>query len=257
VTEVRLADQLRYRVFDDDVALGTAAADDAVVAIRAAIDQRGVANIMLATGNSQFAFLAALVDRHDVAWDKVTAFHMDEYAGLSPSHPASFQRYMRERVAAHLPLHAFHYLHGDAPDANAEARRYADLLRAHPLDLCCLGIGENGHLAFNDPPVADFDDSLDVKIVELDRACREQQVGEGHFATVADVPTHAITVTIPALLRAGAVLAIVPEMRKATPVRAALEGPITTACPASILRRQPNATLFLDRASASLLSAAV
>ena len=142
---------------------------------------------------------------------------------------------------------------GDTGDAEAEARRYADLLRAHPLDLCCCGIGENGHLAFNDPPVADFDDPLDVKIVALDDASRRQQVAEGHFATVDDVPTHAITVTIPALLRAGRVLAIVPEMRKAAPVQAALEGPISTACPASFLRTQPHATLYLDADSASLL----
>jgi glucosamine-6-phosphate deaminase len=258
VTETRFAEQLSYRVFDDDGALGRAAAADAVAAVRDAIEQRGAANVMLATGNSQFAFLAALVERRDdVAWDRVTAFHMDEYAGLPPAHPASFQRYMRERVAAHLPVHAFHYLHGDAPDAADEAARYAGLLHEYPLDLGCLGIGENGHLAFNDPPVADFDDPLDVKVVELDRACRQQQVGEGHFATVDDVPTHAITVTIPALLRARSVLAIVPEARKAAPVRAALEGPISTACPASVLRRQKNATLYLDRASASLLSSAV
>jgi glucosamine-6-phosphate deaminase len=258
VSETRFADQLPYRVFDDDVALGRAAAQDAVAALREAIAARGAANVMLATGNSQFAFLAALIERaDDVAWDRVTAFHMDEYAGLAPSHPASFQRYMRERVAAHLPLRTFHYLQGDAPDPDAEAGRYAELLRAHPLDLCCLGIGENGHLAFNDPPVADFDDPLDVKVVELDRACREQQVGEGHFATVNEVPTHAITVTIPALLRARRVLAIVPETRKAVPVRAALEGPISTTCPASVLRRQSNAALFLDRDSASLLTATV
>jgi glucosamine-6-phosphate deaminase len=160
---------------------------------------------------------------------------------------------MRERIAARIPVREFHYLHGDAPDAAAEAQRYAALLDDHPLDLCCLGIGENGHLAFNDPPVADFDDPLDVKIVELDDDCRRQQVGEGHFASFDDVPARAITVTIPALLRAKCVLAIVPEARKAPPVAAALEGPVTTACPASILRRQPHARLYLDAESASLL----
>jgi glucosamine-6-phosphate deaminase len=179
---------------------------------------------------------------------------MDEYAGLAPSHAASFQRYMRERIAARVPIGTFHYIDGDAPDAAAEAARYAAVLQAGPLDLCCLGIGENGHLAFNDPPVADFDDPLDVKVVELDDACRRQQVGEGHFATVADVPTNAITVTVPALLRAGTVLAIVPEARKAAPVAAALDGPVTTACPASALRRTPHATLYLDRDSAALVA---
>ena len=164
----------------------------------------GEANVMLATGNSQLAFLAELVPRPGIAWDRVRAFHMDEYVGLPPTHSASFQRYMRERVAAQLPLKEFHYLQGDTGDAETEARRYEALLRAYPLDVCCAGIGENGHLAFNDPPVADFDDRRDVKIVALEPASRRQQVGEGHFASIDDVPTHAITVTIPALLRAGA-----------------------------------------------------
>ncbi len=181
---------------------------------------------------------------------------MDEYVGLAATHSASFQRYMRERVAAQLPFMEFNYLAGDAPDSEQEALRYEALLRAHSLDLCCAGIGENGHLAFNDPPVADFDDPRDVKIVALDEASRRQQVGEGHFASIADVPTRAITVTIPALLRAHRVLVIVPEARKARPVREALYGPISTACPASILRRQPNATLYLDLESATLLELA-
>jgi glucosamine-6-phosphate deaminase len=247
-------DRLAVRVFDDDRELGAAAAADAAATIGDAVSSRGVAHVMLATGNSQFAFLDALVARDDVDWGAVIAFHMDEYVDLAPSHPASFQRYMRERVAARVPVREFHYLQGDAPDAGAEAERYAALLRAHPLDLCCLGIGENGHLAFNDPPVADFDDPLDVKIVELDDACRRQQVGEGHFGTVADVPAQAITVTVPALLRARRVQAVVPEQRKAAPVQATLRGPITTACPASALRHHPDATLYLDRESASLLS---
>jgi glucosamine-6-phosphate deaminase len=247
-------ESLRVQVFDDDHALGRTAAEDAAEAVRAAVDANGVANVMFASGNSQFSFLDELLARHHIDWGAIVAFHMDEYAGVAPEHPASFQRYMRERITARVPVRAFHYLHGDATDATAEAKRYAALLHEHPLDLCCLGIGENGHLAFNDPPVADFDDPLDVKVVELDAACRAQQVGEGHFPSIDAVPTHAITVTIPALLRARRVLAIVPEARKATPVAAALEGPISTACPASILRRQSHATLYLDRESASLLS---
>src|SRR5262249_45047418 len=146
----------------------------------------------------------------------------------------------------------FHYLSGDT-DAAAEADRYEALLRRHPLDLCCCGIGENGHLAFNDPPVADFADPRTVKVVALEEASRRQQVGEGHFETIDDVPTHAITVTVPALLAAGRVLAIVPEARKAEPVRAALYGPVTTDCPASILRRCSNATLHLDLDSSALV----
>lgn len=234
-------------------ALAEAASAEAVEAIRTALATRGTANVMLATGNSQLAFLAELVRRSDVEWSAVRAFHMDEYVGLSPGHPASFQRYMRDRVAAAVTLGAFHYLHGDAPDPQVEAERYAALLVDHPLDLCVLGVGENGHLAFNDPPVADFDDPLAVKVVALDELCRRQQVGEGHFASFADVPTHAITVTIPALLAARRVIAIVPEARKAGPVRAAIRGPVTTACPASILRTRGDVSIHLDTDSAARL----
>jgi glucosamine-6-phosphate deaminase len=246
-------DELSVRVFDDVQTLAAAAAMDAADAIRSAIDDRGAANIMLATGNSQLVFLAALIEHRDVDWSRVTAFHMDEYVDLSPTHTASFQRYMREKVAAMIPVKEFQYLNGDTGDAQTEADRYTALLRAHPLDLCVCGIGENGHLAFNDPPVADFHDPADVKIVALEPASRRQQVAEGHFATIDDVPTHAITVTIPALVRAHRLLAIVPEARKAVPVRDALLGPIATSCPASLLRRQPHATLYLDADSASLL----
>jgi glucosamine-6-phosphate deaminase len=255
VTARFTVDALDVRVFENLDDLAGAAAHDAAGAIARGVEANSVANVMFASGNSQLAFLDQLVARSDVEWGNVVAFHMDEYAGISGTHPASFQRYMRERIATRVDLCEFHYIDGDAPDPIAEADRYAVVLRDHPLDLCCLGIGENGHLAFNDPPVADFDDPLDVKVVALDDACRRQQVGEGHFATVDDVPPRAITVTIPALLRARRVLAIVPEARKAAPVAAALEGAVSTACPASVLRRQPHASLFLDRGSASLLSA--
>ena len=247
------AGELDVRVYDDLPTLARAAANDAASAVAAAIDARGDANVMLATGNSQLAFLAELVTHTEVDWSAVTAFHMDEYAGIASGHSASFQRYMREKVASMITVKEFHYLAGDTGNAQAEADRYSALLRAHPLDLCVCGIGENGHLAFNDPPVADFDDPVDVKLVALEPASRRQQVAEGHFATIDDVPTHAITVTIPALVRARRVLAIVPETRKAAPVRDALRGPVSTACPASYLRRQPHATLYLDVDSASLL----
>jgi glucosamine-6-phosphate deaminase len=246
-------DELTVRVAGDGSELARDAAGEAADALRAAISARGEANVMLATGNSQLVFLSRLVEEGGIDWARVRAFHMDEYIGIGPTHPASFQRYMRERVAAKLPVKEFHYLTGDTDNAEAEAQRYARLLRDYPLDLCCCGIGENGHLAFNDPPVADFEDPRDVKIVGLDEASRRQQVGEGHFSSIDDVPTHAITVTIPALLRAGRTLAIVPEQRKARPVRDALLGPVSTDCPASILRRCSHATLFLDRESASLL----
>ena len=244
------AGELDVRIYDDLESLARAATADATAAITDAITERGTANVMLATGNSQLAFLAELVTRRDVDWTRVTAFHMDEYVGMGAGHPASFARYMRERVAEKIPLRDFNYLDGTA-DPEAEARRYAALLQAHPLDLCCAGIGENGHLAFNDPPVADFEDPLDVKVIALEGASRRQQVDEGHFASIDDVPTHAMTVTIPALLRAKRVLVIVPESRKAAPVKATLESEVSTACPATILRTQPHATLYLDTASAT------
>jgi glucosamine-6-phosphate deaminase len=171
---------------------------------------------------------------------------------VGPDHPAGFQRWIRERIVEPARPKAAYYVEG-LGDAEAECRRYSDLLRQYPLDLCCLGVGENGHLAFNDPPVADFADRRDVKVVELEAACRRQQVNEGHFLSLDDVPVHAITVTIPALLRAGRVLAVVPEARKAEPVAEALTGPITTACPASALRSISHATIYLEPDSARLV----
>jgi glucosamine-6-phosphate deaminase len=250
MTSELVIDSMAVRVFPDPRALGAAAAVHAAGVIREAIEARGVANVMFASGNSQLEFLGCLTAGSDVDWARVVGFHMDEYLGLPATHPASFRRYMHEEIVDKVRLQAFREIAGDAPDAEAECSRYAGLLRVNPLDLCCLGVGENGHLAFNDPPVADFDDPRDVKVVELDDACRNQQVGEGHFAAFADVPTHAITVTIPALLRSRTVLAIVPEARKRGPVERALRGPVSTACPASVLRTMPNTTLYLDAASA-------
>ena len=185
-------------------------------------------------------------------WADTVVFHMDEYVGIGPDHPAGFQRWIRERIVEPAQPKAAYYVEG-LGDAEEECARYAGLLRQHPLDLCCLGIGENGHLAFNDPPVADFADPLDVKVVELDAACRRQQVNEGHFPDLDAVPARAMTVTVPALLRAGRVLAIVPEARKAEPVRAALTGPIAPSCPASALRTITHATVHLEPESARLL----
>jgi glucosamine-6-phosphate deaminase len=249
VSSDRRVDRLWVRVFPSRRELDIASAADAAGVLHAAVTERGVANAMFATGNSQLGFLEELVTR-EVEWSKVVVFHMDEYVGVGPEHPAGFGRYIRERIADRVDARMVHYIQGTG-DADAECERYAHLLARHPLDLCCLGIGENGHLAFNDPPVADFDDRNDVKVVELDTACRAQQVHEGHFASIDAVPTHAITVTIPALLRARRVIANVPEARKAAPVLAALEGPISTACPASALRTCAHARLYLDRDSAS------
>ena len=248
----RQVDGLAVRVSPDPAALAGDAADLAAEALRSAVAERGVANVMLATGNSQLEFVGQLTAMRGVPWSATVVFHMDEYVGVGADHPAGFRRWIRRRVADRTHPRRAHYLNGLAEPAE-ECRRYAALLAAHPLDLCCLGIGENGHLAFNDPPVADFDDPADVKVVILDTPCRRQQVHEGHFPDLASVPTRAVTVTIPALLRARRVLAIVPEARKAAPVQRTLLGPVTTACPATALRRIDRATLFLEPASAARL----
>ena len=241
-------------VHPDGRALARSAADRAAATLRRAVDANGTAHAMFATGNSQLEFIDALVTATpDVPWNDIVVFHMDEYVGVGPDHPAGFQRWIRERISDRVHPRTAHYIDGLA-DPEVECRRYAAVLTDHPLDLCCLGIGENGHLAFNDPPVADFDDPRDMKVVELDRQCRLQQVHEGHFPDIAAVPSLALTATIPALLRARTVLAVVPEARKANPVHAALTGPVSTACPASVLRTRANVTLLLDPDSASLLT---
>jgi len=240
-------------VHADVAEMARAAANQAAACLRAAVQARGVAHAMFATGNSQLAFVEALVTQApDVPWSDVVVFHMDEYVGIGPDHPAGFQRWIRERIVTPAAPRAAHYVEGLGDPVQASAR-YAELLADHPLDLCCLGIGENGHLAFNDPGVADFDDPFDVKVVELEAACRQQQVDEGHFPDVASVPSHAITVTIPALVRAVQVMAIVPEKRKAEPVRAALTGPVSTRCPASVLRTMSHVTIHLEPESARLV----
>jgi glucosamine-6-phosphate deaminase len=249
----RTVDRLRVRLHTDAITLARAASIEAAARLRAAVSARGVAHAMFATGNSQLAFVDALTrSTSDVPWSDVVVFHMDEYLGVGPDHPAGFQRWIRERIVDRAHPATAHYIDGLA-DPTDVCWRYTALLDRHPLDLCCVGIGENGHLAFNDPPVADFDDPVDVKVVELDLNCRRQQVGEGHFPTVDAVPTHALTVTIPALLRARTVIVITPEARKSESVRAALTGPVSPACPASVLRRCANATLHLDSESAALL----
>ncbi len=253
--EAFTVDAMAVRVHDTGTELAADAAAEAAATIGRAVDARGVAHVMFATGNSQLGFLDVLTARDDVDWGRVVGFHMDEYRDLPADHPASFRRYLQERIVDRVHPGRFEFIVGDAPDPAGECARYGALLADAPLDLCCLGIGENGHLAFNDPPVADFADPVAVKVVVLDERCRRQQVGEGHFATISDVPGEAITVTIPALLAAGRVLAIVPDARKRDPVRAALTGPVTTACPASILRTRDNVTLHLDRLSAAGVAA--
>jgi glucosamine-6-phosphate deaminase len=246
-------DALPVRVYADQEDLSAAVAAEVRDYLAALLARQGAAAAILATGNSQIRFLARLVELGGVDWSRITLFHMDEYLGLDAGHRASFRRYMRERVAALVQPRAFHYLQGDCDQPLDEIERYTALLRAQPIDLCCLGIGENGHIAFNDPPVARFDDPHWVKLVKLDDACKLQQVREGHFPSLEAVPPYALTLTIPALCSARKMMCVAPETRKAQAVRDALRGPIATACPASILRRQPQCTLLLDRDSAALL----
>jgi len=243
---------LAVLVFSNEDDMGVYAAREAEKVIGSAINRRGDARVMLATGNSQIKFMEQLRDRTGIDWARVTVFHMDEYIGIPATHPASFRRYIKSRLTDFVKPKAAHFIDGDASDVKAEVRRYSALLSERPMDLCCMGIGENGHLAFNDPP-ASFSDTELLKIVTLTEECRRQQTGEGHFPTIADVPPTAITVTIPALLSAVTIFVIAPEMRKAEAVRKALVGPIAESCPASILQRYANARLLLDNDSASSL----
>lgn len=243
-------DKLPVEVYESRAAMGAAGAAVAHEVLTNAIAARGEANLILATGNSQLSFLHALRDLAGIAWDKVRVFHMDEYLGIEPTHPASFPRFLREHILDEVKPGKFYPVPGQPDDVDAACAEYAALLKEYPADLVALGFGENGHLAFNDPPYAKFDDPQWVKVVALDETSRRQQVGEGHFPTLDDVPTHAITLTVPALLAAKRVLAIVPEARKAKAVRACLYEPVSEDRPGSILREVDHATLYLDPDSA-------
>jgi glucosamine-6-phosphate deaminase len=194
--------------------------------------------------------------KQPIDWPAVDLFHMDEYVGLDENHPSSFRYWIRTRLEEKVHPRRTYYLNGDALDLASEMRRYSDLLLTDSIDLAFVGFGENGHIAFNDPPVADFNDPKTVKRITLDEACRRQQAGEGHFPDEASVPKEALTITCPGLFRAASWVCCVPDKRKAEAVRNALQGPISETCPASLVRRHPNAFVFLDNESASLLSPA-
>ncbi len=247
------ADDLDVRVYGTLDDLASDAALEVNGLLRAAIKEKGSAAVILATGNSQIQFLKKLVALEGVDWGKVTLFHMDEYLGINAGHKASFRYYLRERVETLVRPKVFNYIEGDADLPLDEIERYTNLLRAQPIDLCCLGVGENGHIAFNDPPVARFEEKHLIKLVKLDDPCKMQQVKEGHFPNLEAVPPFAYTLTIPALCSARRMICIAPEKRKAEAVKNALKGPISTACPASILRKQKHCTLLLDHDSVSLL----
>lgn len=246
-------DHLKIEIHKDIAVMGEAAAEFTSKALNAAIEKNGQANLILATGASQFSFLDALKAK-DIDWQKVIVFHLDEYLGLTDSHPASFRKYLKERILDEVKPKQVFLLNGDAENIEAEMERYEIELKKRDIDVACIGIGENGHIAFNDPPVADFNDPKLVKLVELDEPCRKQQLGEGWFPTFDEVPKMAITLTIPAIMRSKTISCVVPDERKAEAVKNALYGEISTTCPASILRTHENTKLFLDRASASKIN---
>lgn len=243
------------RVHPTKDAMAQAAADLAAASLRAAIAARGRANVIAATGASQFEFLDRLAAAPGIDWARTIFFHLDEYVGLPETHPASFRKYLRERLADRVHPGAFHFIAGDASDPAAECRRVGAVLAAHPIDVAFVGIGENGHLAFNDPP-ADFEIADPYLVVDLDEDCRKQQLGEGWFPTLADVPRRAISMSIRQILKSREILGIVPDARKARAVADCLSGAVSPRHPASILQSHPRTTVFLDAPAAALLEAA-
>lgn len=241
------------QIMPDKQPMGKAAAAAGAQLVRKALAERSAANIIVATGASQFEMLAALVAEPGIDWHRVTAFHLDEYVGLPITHPASFRAYLWKRFVSQLPLplRAFHYLDGEG-SPQAECRRASEIIRRHPIDVAFVGIGENGHLAFNDPP-ADFQIEEPYTVVQLDDACRRQQLGEGWFPTLDDVPKQAISMSVRQIMKSGAIICTVPDERKAEAVRNAVNGDVTPTVPASILQRHENCTLYLDQPAASLL----
>jgi glucosamine-6-phosphate deaminase len=243
-------DNLRVEIFHSPDEMGAASAKYVTGILQKAIDEKGCANLILGTGASQYPLHNDLLKK-DIDWKKINLFHLDEYIGISSSHPASFRRFLRERIAEKKFPGNVYYLNGDASDLVQEMKRYEVLLRNNPIDVACIGIGENGHIAFNDPGVADFNDPEYLKVVELDEACRKQQVGEGWFPAINDVPQNAITLTVTAIMACRNICCTVPDERKSVAVFKTLTGDITNECPASVLRRHNNSVLFLDRFSAS------
>ncbi len=243
---------METNILKDAKALGKAAATKAAQLIKKAISEKGEVNIILATGASQFDMLQQLI-QEDIDWTKVTAFHLDEYVGMNESHPASFRKYLKERFVEKVSgLKEFVYVKGDAADIAAECQRLSARIAQHPIQVAMVGIGENGHLAFNDPP-ADFSTEKAYFEVELDEACRTQQFNEGWFATMEEVPKRAISMGIKQILKSKHLIVSVPDSRKAEAVKNAVEGPITNMCPSSILQTHHHCSLFLDENSASLL----
>lgn len=244
------------KVFEDRNSLGKAAAEQAASAIARALGERGSARIIAATAASQLEFLEALTKMPGIDWPRVEVFHLDEYMGLPITHPGSFRKMLVEQLVKKTNISRYHLLDGDALDPAAVARREGKALASAPIDIAFLGIGENGHIAFNDPP-ADFETEEPYIIVNLDEACRQQQVGEAWFADISQVPKQALSMSVRQILKAKEILAVVPDQRKAEAIKKCFEGEISPMAPASILRTHPNATVYLDKASASLLGPAL
>src|SRR5437763_14686293 len=245
-----------FKIFHGRNTLGHAAADQAAAAIRKAIRERGKARIVAATAASQKEFLEALTSAPEIQWLNVEAFHLDEYIGLPVTHPGSFRKMLLEQLISKTGIVNYHLLDGDADDPAAVERSLGKQLASEPVDVAFLGIGENGHIAFNDPP-ADFEIEEPYIVVNLDEACRRQQVGEAWFADISQVPKQALSMSVRQILKAKEILAVVPDKRKAGAVKTCFEGKISPMAPSSILRTHPNATVYLDRNSASMLSPAL
>ena len=246
-------DLLYVQIYDTRAEMGAAAAADIKACLCTLLQSREYVNVIFAAAPSQNEVLAALAADKEIPWERVRAFHMDEYIGLAAGAPQAFGNFLREHIFGLVDMASVHYIDAAAPDAEAECARYAKILRQYPVDVVVMGIGENGHIAFNDPPVADFADPRTVKPVALDEICRNQQVHDGCFATLDDVPKTAITLTVPALLAGKHLFCIVPAATKAEAVRATLQSEIGEHCPATALRRHASAVLYLDGDSSALL----
>jgi glucosamine-6-phosphate deaminase len=246
-------DNLITHIYQNRTIMGKEAADAVYKRIIKLLEQQSFVNVIFAAAPSQNEFLDCLTKNTAIDWTRVNAFHMDEYIGLPENDPRLFSSFLKEKIFDQLPFYSINYINGNATDLKAECARYALLLAQYPPDIVCMGIGENGHIAFNDPPVADFNDPLKVKIVELDTACRQQQVNDGCFNALNDVPVHAITLTIPSLMAGKYIFCMVPGPKKAEAVYNTIKEEIIEKYPSSILRKHPNVFLFFDKDSSSLL----
>jgi len=246
-------DNLTVKIYASREELGRAAGGEAGNKIKELLHTQQYANIIFAAAPSQNEFLESLINQEGIQWERINAFHMDEYIGLPPTAPQAFGNFLRERIFDRKPFHSVNYLNGQCESKETECNRYAQLLRANPADIVCMGIGENAHIAFNDPHIADFNDKAQVKVVELDELCRQQQVNDGCFTSIGQVPTHALTVTIPVLLKARYIFCMVPGSNKAQAIANTIEQEISQRYPSTILRNHQSAILYIDKQSAELM----